>query len=206
VVYLLDGDSLFPMLAPHHLFLTYDENLPEAVIVGIAYGSLAPGVNRRDLDYVGPSAARPAAEAGAPAFQTFLKSELLPNIEARYRVDPARRVLVGQSLGANFVLYSAFAEPDLFWGRIASNPVFQLDRDRFFGPPPGAMRKDLSLIVVSGSRDRRRSQAVEWFEAWKDRATPWTLHPVTIEGGTHAADIPNAYRIGMLRLFHPKAP
>ena len=29
VVYLLDGDSLFPMLAPQHLFLTYDEKLPE---------------------------------------------------------------------------------------------------------------------------------------------------------------------------------
>ena len=29
VIYLLDGDSLFPLLAPTHLFLTYDENLPE---------------------------------------------------------------------------------------------------------------------------------------------------------------------------------
>jgi uncharacterized protein len=38
VVYLLDGDSSFPLLATEHLFLHIDENLPEAIIVGIAYG------------------------------------------------------------------------------------------------------------------------------------------------------------------------
>lgn len=38
VVYLLDGDSLFPILAANHLFLHYDENLAEAVVVGVAYG------------------------------------------------------------------------------------------------------------------------------------------------------------------------
>ena len=29
-VYLTDGDSLFPILAANHLFLTYDDGLPEA--------------------------------------------------------------------------------------------------------------------------------------------------------------------------------
>ena len=38
VVYLLDGDSLFPIVAASHLFLTIDDKIPEAVIVGIAYG------------------------------------------------------------------------------------------------------------------------------------------------------------------------
>src|SRR5688572_12283005 len=38
VVYVLDGDSLFPQIAPQHLFMTIDEKLPEAIIVGIAYG------------------------------------------------------------------------------------------------------------------------------------------------------------------------
>jgi hypothetical protein len=52
---------------------------------------------------------------------------------------------------------------------------------------------------VSASRDRRREDAVDWFEAWKDRDRPWTLHRATIEGGTHAADIANAYRLGMLK-------
>ena len=48
VVYLLDGDSLFPILAANHLFLHFDENMPEAIVVGIAYGSFAPAINKRD--------------------------------------------------------------------------------------------------------------------------------------------------------------
>nr|WP_262422851.1 esterase family protein [Brevundimonas denitrificans] len=34
-VYLTDGDSLFPILAANHLFLHYDERLPEALVVGM---------------------------------------------------------------------------------------------------------------------------------------------------------------------------
>lgn len=103
-VYLLDGDSLFPYLAPHHLFLTYDDQMPEAIVVGIAYGSFDPSVNRRDRDF----------GDGAAEFQRFLKEELIPSVERRTRSDPERRILVGQSLGGGFALYSAHTDPDLF--------------------------------------------------------------------------------------------
>ena len=56
VVYVLDGDSLFPLLAPTHLFLGYDEGLPEAIIVGIASGGFDPAVNRRNLDFTAAGA------------------------------------------------------------------------------------------------------------------------------------------------------
>src|SRR5215207_4073721 len=48
IIYLLDGDSAFPLLAAQHLFLTIDDKLPEAIIVGIAYGGFDPKVNKRD--------------------------------------------------------------------------------------------------------------------------------------------------------------
>ena len=208
VVYLLDGDSLFPILATHHLFLTLDERLPEAIIVGIAYGSFAPAVNRRGVDFTGPAPGVPPAEAGAPAFHLFLKDGLLPEIERRYRADPARRILVGQSRGGSFILYSAFTEPDLFWGRIASNPSFWRDGERYFGPAATASRSDLRLLVASGSRDRPalRADALRWARAWTERRdVPWTLRFVTIEDGTHAANITDAYRAGMVWLFGVEA-
>lgn len=206
VVYLLDGDSLFPIVAAGHLFLTYDEQLPEAIVVGIAYGSFDPAINRRDVDFRGPAPGIAPERAGAPAFQRMLRTELLPEVERRYRADPARRILFGQSFGGSFVLYSAFTEPDLFWARIASNPAFEPGRARFFGPPPRATRRDLRLVVASGTRDREpyRQGALEWFRAWEGRRdAPWTLRPLTIEGGTHAADSLNVYRAAMLWLFGP---
>jgi predicted alpha/beta superfamily hydrolase len=68
VVYLLDGDSLFPILATEHLFLNIDEKLPEAIIVGIAYGSFDASINKRDVDFTAPTDALKPENAGAPAF------------------------------------------------------------------------------------------------------------------------------------------
>ena len=203
-VYLLDGDSLFPILATEHLFLRIDEKLPEAIIVGIAYGSFQSSINKRDVDFTAPAEGVNLEAAGAPAFHRFLKDELIPVIERRYRADSSRRVLFGQSRGGSFVLYSAFTDPDLFWGRIASNPSFIYDGDRYFKEAPGATRRDLGLVVTSGTRDRPllREAAVKWFKRW-DGSTggPWTIKTVNIEGGTHSADSTNAYRAGMLWLF-----
>ena len=196
VVYLLDGDSAFPLIAPEHLFLTYDDKLPEAIIVGIAYGSFAPPVNHREIDF-GPRAAD---------FQRFLASELIPSVERRTRADPNRRILVGQSFGGNFVLYSAFTQPDLFWGRIASNPSARMHQDLMASIPPAADKRDLHLVVVSGTQNNQagRTAALSWVEQWRKKPVPWTLDEIDIAGGTHAADFDNAYRLGVRRLFGPR--
>ena len=142
-------------------------------------------------------------------FLSFLKSELLPEIESRYRTDPSRRVLFGQSRGGYMVLYSAFVAPDLFWGRVASNPTFDPGRTIFFSDAAPSSRTDLGLVVTSGSRDRPtlREPALAWFEAWQQREdAPWAVKTATIEGGTHAANSTDSYRLGMLWLFRQMQP
>ena len=206
VVYVLDGDTLFPLLAPQQLFLTYDEKLPEAIVVGIAYGSFAPPANRRDYDFSAQAADAREDQGGASAFLRFLKTELIPQVEARVRADPARRVLVGQSRSGYMVLWSAWADPDLFWGRIASNPVVTPGREILFSAPAVTpMRHDLGIALVSGTRDdsaTRREGAKAWGERWEQAAdAPWDAHLIEIEGGTHAASIGEAYRHAMLWLF-----
>lgn len=206
VVYLLDGDSTFPMLAPQHLFLHYDEKLPEAIIVGIAYGGFGE-INRRGFDF------RPVLEGGGKGgsapFLSMLESELLPRIEAGYRVDSSRRVLVGQSRGGSFVLYAAVERPALFHGYIASNPGREYPDRLLYGMGrvmPNT-RTDGALIVASGSRDRDylRGTALEWSRTFAKRTDlPWEAHFLDIEGGTHAASLPEVYRRGMLELFAPE--
>lgn len=203
VVYLLDGDSLFPMIAPTHLFLTYDEELPEAILVGIAYGGFDE-VNERSLDFSAPTSDLPAEQTRAPQFLQFLKSELLPKIENAYRADSERRVLVGQSRGGHFVLYSALQEPGLFWGRIASNPVSYPSKERLFEAPQQVASTHLGVVVASGTRDTEARQefAREWSQYWSTQQnTPWQVHYMQMDNGTHAATIGETYRQAMLWLF-----
>jgi hypothetical protein len=210
VVYVLDGDSLFPLLAPQHAFLHYDEGLPEAIVVGIAYGSFASPVNARGYDFSAPAADARLDQGGAPGFLRFLKDELLPQVEVRVRADPARRVLVGQSRSGYFVLWSAYADPDLFWGRIASNPAVAPGRHLLISQPAiPPTRDDLAVALVSGTRDdskTRREGAREWSDRWEGVANaPWDANLIEIEGGTHAASIGEAYRRAMLWLFNRDA-
>ncbi|WP_231728925.1 alpha/beta hydrolase [Alishewanella sp. WH16-1] len=205
VVYLLDGDSLFPILAANHLFLTYDEGLPEAIIVGIAYGAFDSSINKRSYDFSAPTADASAEQGGAPAFQRFLALELMPEVARRYRIDSSKQILFGQSRGGYFVLYSAFTQPDLFWGRIASNPTFEPGAAMFFSAPPSATRSDLGLVVTSGARDwpKLRQAALNWQQHWQtETRAPWQLRVITIDKGTHAASSPESYRQAMLWLFN----
>ncbi|HRN62416.1 MAG TPA: alpha/beta hydrolase-fold protein [Luteimonas sp.] len=204
VVYVLDGDSLFPLLAPTHLFLHYDEHLPEAIMVGIAYGGFDPAINKRHIDFSAPGPDTKAGEGGAPAFLAFLRDELLPETERRYRADPARRVLIGQSRSGYFVLWSALQDPDLFQGRISSNPSFAPARDDLFHAPAGHVRDDLALVLASGARDTdaRMRNAREWAAFWQPRPDrPWALRHEVLPGGTHAASIGEVYRQTMTWLF-----
>ena len=209
VVYVLDGDSLFPILAPTHLFLGYDEKLPEAIIVGIAYGGFDPDINKRDLDFTGSGSDTRPGQGGAEDFHRFLREQLLPEVEGRFRTDAARRVLVGQSRGGYFVLWSALKDPDLFWGRIASNPSFAPAREALFATPGAHQRDDLGVVVASGARDtgQRVRNAAEWTTDWTGRPdAPWDVELIVLPDGTHAASIGDAYRRAMLWLFRDDLP
>ncbi|WP_404408116.1 esterase family protein [Pseudidiomarina marina] len=204
VVYLLDGDSLFPLLSPTHLFLTYDENLPEAIIVGIAYGGFGD-INKRDIDFTAPAADGKLEIDGAPKFLKFLKTELIPRIEHSYRADSDRRILFGQSRGGYFTLWSALADPDLFYARIASNPTITPGQTRFFEAPSLAPNSQGLVAVATGTRDRetRMVFANRWTSYWNEQPNPpWQSKHFIIENGTHAATVGETYRQTMIWIFN----
>lgn len=208
VVYVLDGDSLFPLLAPTHLFLHYDEQLPEAIVVGIAYGSFDPAINKRHVDFTAPGGDTTAEQGGAPGFLAFLRGRLMPEVERRYAADPTRRVLLGQSRAGYFVLWSALQDPDLFWGRIASNPSPGPAREQLFVEPRPHARTDLRVVVASGTRDtvERRRIARAWTTHWgaPSSRAPWQVTLLTLQDGTHAAMIGESYRRAMGWLFRER--
>ena len=201
-VYLLDGGITFPLFAAYYRYLRLAEELPDAIIVGISYGTedWRKG-NLRGTDFTAPAETR-EHWGGAERFARALEKELLPMIEGRYRADASRRVLFGQSLGGQFVLYCALTTPSLFWGHIASNPALHANLPFFLEPPqaPPGRDVDARLFVSSAAGDepRFREPALEWIEHWSARErTPWRLKTVTLEGHGHFSAAPAAFRAGM---------
>ncbi len=127
-------------------------------------------------------------------------------IEESYRSSPKRRVLFGQSLGGQFVLYSAQTRPTLFWGHIASNPALHRNLELFLTMTPEIPPEDARsyLFVGSGSDDdpRFREPALQWINHWTHvEPKPWHLRVETLDGHTHMSAPPASFRRGIRWLF-----
>ena len=177
-IYILDGGVLYPLLRGYYNYLRNSNEAPEAILVAISYGNNDfAGGNLRSTDYTAPSDER-EYYGGAENFQTFLSDTLLPMIENEYRAAPDRRVIFGQSIGGQFVLYTAQSKPDLFWGHIASNPALHRNLELFLELRGEAKSKASKprLFVGSGSHDdpTYRIPALAWIEHWTGQDNlPW---------------------------------
>lgn len=208
VAYLLDGGILFPMLAPYQIMMEIDEIVPEIILVGISYGT-PPGYasgNMRATDYTAP-ADEPESWGGAETYQKFLATELLPRIENEYRADPEKRIILGQSLGGQFVLYTALTRPDLFRGHIAVNPALRRNLGFFLKltPPDGAPKPRLFIGVASEEREPLRTSLEKWINAHRSGENPLEFHVESLPDQHHASAAPAAYQAGLRWLFGPDA-
>jgi len=205
-IYLLDGGELYPLLRGYHRYLRFGEEAPDAIFVAISYGTSDwENGNERSHDYTVPSDER-EDWGGAEAFQNFLSGELIPFIESTYHSRADRRVLFGQSIGGQFVLYTAQTKPTLFWGHIASNPALHRNLPFFLQQhaemPPEDGRS--YLYVGSGSNDepQYREPTLQWMNYWSgSKERPWHLRAETLDGHSHFSAPPASFRRGILWLF-----
>ena len=203
VIYVLDGGALFPLFASYAGYLEFGEEMPDSIIVGISYGAADfAGGNFRGSDYTAPSD-EVDHYGGAGVFQEFLKTELIPFIESEYSADSARRVLFGQSIGGQFVLFSAQTDPGLFWGHIASNPALHNNLEYFLETAPdGPSRTRLFVASATGDDPVFRVPALAWIEHWTSKQTAqWDLEVRHLEGHSHMSAPPTSFRQGLLWLF-----
>lgn len=68
-------------------------------------------------------------KGNSEAFLAYVKNEVVPYVEANYRVLPGK-MAVGHSLSASFLIYSLLNEPDLFDSYIAVSPNVDYDNER----------------------------------------------------------------------------
>ena len=132
VLYLLDGDAHFHSVTGLIQILGTGVNgtfvVPEMIVVAI------PNTDRtRDLTpthvekgFDGKPSPFLKTSGGMGSFFTFLKSELIPQIESRYRAGPYR-VFVGHSLGGITTINALYTIPETFNAYVAIDPSLWWD-------------------------------------------------------------------------------
>jgi predicted alpha/beta superfamily hydrolase len=130
VLYLTDGDAHIGHTASTIEFLARNGRTSELIIVGITNTD-----RTRDLTPVKSTATNANGELQAPTsggadkFLKFIETELIPNIEKRYRVQPYR-ILAGHSLGGLFAIHAMIARPGVFNSFVAVSPSLQWENEQ----------------------------------------------------------------------------
>lgn len=107
--YLLDANLYYDVVSSKIKKLNASKDLEELILVGIGYKDFIEMDSLRSRDYTYPKAFKKygfTISGGALEFRQFILSELLPQIDKRYRTDTNSRALMGHSLGGYFTLYS----------------------------------------------------------------------------------------------------
>src|SRR5215204_6138238 len=125
VLYMTDGDGHMGHTASTVEFLTRNGRISDLIVVGVTNTD-----RTRDLTPVKSTNKNPAGQLQAPTsggadnFLKFFETELIPEIEKQYRVQPYR-ILAGHSLGGLFVIHSMISKPGLFNSYVAVSPSLQ---------------------------------------------------------------------------------
>ena len=125
VLYMTDGDAHINHTSSSIEFLTENGRIPDLIVVGVTNTD-----RTRDLTPVKSTSKNAAGElqsptsGGADNFLKFFETELIPEIEKQYRVQPYR-IFAGHSLGGLFAIHAMITKPGLFNSYIAVSPSLQ---------------------------------------------------------------------------------
>lgn len=129
VLYMTDGDAHMVHTSSTIEFLTQNGRIPELIVVGITNTD-----RTRDLTPAKSTNKNAAGQlqfptaGGADNFLKFIETELIPQIEKDYRVQPYR-ILAGHSFGGLFAIHTMISKPKLFNSYIAVSPSLQWENN-----------------------------------------------------------------------------
>lgn len=169
VLYVLDGNFMFPVVQSFQSLLSEVGEVREVIVVGIGYptASILGSTVFRTPDYTPTrdtafesmlqrDVKMKVGTGGADRFIDVLKHELFPFIERRYKT--ADRGLAGHSFGALFGAYALLKEPELFGKYLLSSISVFWDREVLFRLEQalfesGKRSLDARVFVSVGARE-----------------------------------------------------
>ena len=220
VLYLLDANESFAMATGITRMLQKSQIVPDFIIAGIGYpdefSSQISNLRGRDFTstQVTPptdpylSASFPSMSGGAANFLKFIREELKPVIDAKYRTNPADAALHGHSLGGLFSLYALLHHDGTFKRYIASSPSIWWDSKVIFQDEQDYAAKNTSLpanvFMSAGTDEGTMAADMQEMEAKvvSRNYSGLFIKSFVFESETHISVIPAAFSKG-LRAVYP---
>jgi predicted alpha/beta superfamily hydrolase len=214
VLYVLDGDKSFGMTKEIADWLMWSKEIKDIIIVGISYGQgIDAWWSKRARDYIHCKdtvfdKAFPNA-GGADNFLKFVKNELFPIVNNKYRTDQDSTVIMGLSFGGLLSSYILFTHPDMFEGFIIISPslvwndrsVLKMEVDYFH------KHKELNKMIYMayGSLDNKdwiinpTNELIQTLQVRNYKGLKFTSQ--AFEGETHISVYPVALTHGLKTVF-----
>ncbi|HSE27693.1 MAG TPA: alpha/beta hydrolase-fold protein [Gemmatimonadales bacterium] len=145
---------------------------------------------------------------GSAAFRRFIRSELMPAVQARYRTTP-EAAIIGESLAGLFVVETFFVEPDLFDTYVAFDPSLWWNDEGLLKGAAARLRAgggERSLYLASSGEpelSRLTRELADLLRANAPESLRWHHEPMP--GETHAT-IYHPAALRALRHLFPPAP
>lgn len=202
VIYVLDGQWNFTLVADIVGKLTYDGMMPEAVVVAITWGGEGdnPSV-LRNRDFLLTENPLIPMSGGADKFLSALTEELAPYVESLYRSN-GQRVLMGASFGGVFSSYAMLEEPSAFDAYVALSAPYGVEEPYFTSKLEGIAGSDVlkgkRLFLGVGKLDSNKTDVKAFSDTLKElKLTGFRRQFKTFRGVGHAGAEPIANTYGL---------
>lgn len=207
VLYLLDGQYDFPLVNGIYGDLYYDGFLPDLITVGITWGGEHPNYDSLRTRDLTPTSIKEVPYTGnAPKFLGFIKGELIPYIDSKYRTDKKDRALMGSSLGGLFTLYTMFHETDLFTRYVLTSPAIMWDNNVLYSYEESYhtqhARLPARLFMAVSALEGSDAMFGKFVDRLKSRNyQDLKIETRVLEGMGHAGSKPEGYTRGLQSVF-----
>lgn len=226
VVYVTDAAYAFPLIGSISRRVGGGgEGLEDFILVGLSYSKGSSPMESRRRDYTftpnGPSSSpKEHVHGEGAAYADYVRTQVLPFVDGRFRTDPARRVYMGHSYGALLGAHILFTEPTTFSHYILGSPSLWFDKQHMFDVEARYAQghKDLpaNVFMYIGAFETVKSGDARYtdtdmvgdmkrFEAaLKARKYPGlTITSEVIAGEDHLTVFPSGFTRGIKRALPP---
>lgn len=227
VVYVTDAAYAFPLIGSISRRVgAGGEGLEDFILVGLSYAGGDDPMKSRRRDYTftpnGPSSSpKEHVHGGGAAYADYVRTQVLPFVEGRFRTDPKRRVYMGHSYGGLLGAHFLFTRPTTFSHYILGSPSLWFDKRHMFDVEQryAAANKDLpaNVFLYIGAFETVKAGDARYIDtdmvgdmrrfeqALKARGYPGlTLASTVIDGEDHLTVFPSGFTRGIKRALPPK--